>query len=147
MAFEVKTYLEREEYEMFVDPRLKKEYNFSEMRRMVKCAAACVRQNPLSRPAMNEVLLVLSGHLPVDSLNEQVVDGNKMHRSSTLNPSILSNGSGETGSMAFFSITSAQEQGNHDGNDEDDRTTEDSTHNPTLMLRKSPGRRVSSRTM
>ncbi|GKU97517.1 hypothetical protein SLEP1_g10660 [Rubroshorea leprosula] len=56
--------LEREEFGELVDPRLEKNYVVSEMFRMIKAAAACVRHSAARRPRMSQVARAL------DSLDE-----------------------------------------------------------------------------
>ncbi|XVF26750.1 hypothetical protein REPUB_Repub14bG0045200 [Reevesia pubescens] len=48
--------LEHENFDALVDPRLQKDYDSSEMTRMVACAAACVRHSARHRPRMSQVL-------------------------------------------------------------------------------------------
>ena len=53
----VKQALENGNFHALVDPS---EYNPSEMRRMVACAAACVRNSASNRPNMSQVILPIS---------------------------------------------------------------------------------------
>lgn len=45
-----------EEFDNLVDPRLAKNYDESEMVRMIEAAAACVRHSAAKRPRMGQVL-------------------------------------------------------------------------------------------
>lgn len=49
--------LETGEFEELPDPRLEKNYNQSEMFRMIEAAAACVRHSAAMRPRMSKVLI------------------------------------------------------------------------------------------
>lgn len=51
--------LEDGNYDALVDPKLGKNYNPSEMARMIACAAACVRHSARRRPRMSQVLFSL----------------------------------------------------------------------------------------
>ncbi|XVF24986.1 hypothetical protein REPUB_Repub13aG0174500 [Reevesia pubescens] len=48
--------LEHGNFDAFVDPRLQKDYDSSEMTRIIACAAACVRHSARHRPRMSQVL-------------------------------------------------------------------------------------------
>ncbi|XP_027348795.1 proline-rich receptor-like protein kinase PERK8 isoform X1 [Abrus precatorius] len=56
--------LDKEDFEILVDPRLGENYNRSEMFRMIEAAAACVRHSSVKRPRMSQVVRAL------DSLDE-----------------------------------------------------------------------------
>ncbi|QCE12790.1 serine/threonine-protein kinase PBS1 [Vigna unguiculata] len=56
--------LEKEDFEILVDPRLGKNYDRNEMFRMIEAAAACVRHSSVKRPRMSQVVRAL------DSLDE-----------------------------------------------------------------------------
>ena len=56
----VKQALENGNFHALIDPRLQNEYNPSEMRRMVACAAACVRNSASNKPKMSQVILPIS---------------------------------------------------------------------------------------
>ncbi|KAK2654840.1 hypothetical protein Ddye_014696 [Dipteronia dyeriana] len=61
--------LEDGNFDALVDPKLQ-EYDFSEMTRMVTCAAACVHHSARRRPRMSQIVRVLEGNLPLEDLNE-----------------------------------------------------------------------------
>ncbi|XP_039124995.1 proline-rich receptor-like protein kinase PERK1 isoform X2 [Dioscorea cayenensis subsp. rotundata] len=67
--------LEEGNYEPLVDPRLGKNYNPSEMNRMVACAAACVHISAENRPPMSRVVRVLEGDVPPEDLKVGVPSG------------------------------------------------------------------------
>jgi hypothetical protein len=48
--------LEDGEYDDLVDPRLGKDFNPTEVARMIACAAACVRHSARRRPRMSQVI-------------------------------------------------------------------------------------------
>lgn len=48
--------METKNFDAFADPRLEKDYNSTEMARMVACAAACVRHSARRRPQMSQVM-------------------------------------------------------------------------------------------
>ncbi|KAK3219782.1 hypothetical protein Dsin_013752 [Dipteronia sinensis] len=56
-------------FDALVDPKLQ-EYDFSEMTRMVTCAAACVHYSARRRPRMSQIVRALEGNLPLEDLNE-----------------------------------------------------------------------------
>ncbi|ERM98577.1 hypothetical protein AMTR_s00109p00039350 [Amborella trichopoda] len=66
--------LEEGNFDSLVDPRL---HNFpiNEMRRMVACAAACVRHSARRRPRMSQIVRALEGDVSLDDLNEGVRPG------------------------------------------------------------------------
>ncbi|XP_078158904.1 proline-rich receptor-like protein kinase PERK3 [Carex rostrata] len=60
--------LQNGNFESLVDSRLCNIYNYDEMKRMIACAAACVRLSPHNRPMMSKVVLVLAGQASPDDL-------------------------------------------------------------------------------
>ncbi|GLT32658.1 hypothetical protein SLA2020_073080 [Shorea laevis] len=68
-------FLETGNFDALVDPRLEKDYNSSEMARMIACAAACVRHSAKLRPQMSQVVRALEGNLALDDLNEGMTPG------------------------------------------------------------------------
>lgn len=62
--------LEQRNFDAFVDPRLQKDYDSSEMHQMVACAAACVRYSSRHRPRMSQIVRALEGNMSLDDLNE-----------------------------------------------------------------------------
>ncbi|XP_062089337.1 proline-rich receptor-like protein kinase PERK1 [Humulus lupulus] len=67
--------LENGNFDGLVDPKLKNDYNPSEMTRMVACASACVRHSARLRPRMSQILQALEGHISLDDLNEGIKPG------------------------------------------------------------------------
>ncbi|XP_043725551.1 proline-rich receptor-like protein kinase PERK1 [Telopea speciosissima] len=67
--------LEDGNYDTLVDPRLQKDYNPSEMARVVACAAACVRHSARRRPRMSQIVRALEGDMSLSSLNEGLRPG------------------------------------------------------------------------
>ncbi|CAH9079607.1 unnamed protein product [Cuscuta epithymum] len=57
-------------FEEIVDPRLENNYNSNEMRRMVVCAAACIRHSARRRPKMSQIVRALEGDVSLNDLNE-----------------------------------------------------------------------------
>ncbi|KAI3524605.1 hypothetical protein L1887_03264 [Cichorium endivia] len=57
-------------FDNIADPRLQKDYNHSEMARMVSCAAACVRHSARRRPRMSQVVRALEGDVSLSDLTE-----------------------------------------------------------------------------
>ncbi|KAL4589640.1 hypothetical protein LXL04_002548 [Taraxacum kok-saghyz] len=57
-------------FDMIADPRLQKDYNQSEMARMVSCAAACVRHSARRRPRMSQVVRALEGDVSLSDLTD-----------------------------------------------------------------------------
>jgi hypothetical protein len=49
--------LQNGNYDSLVDSRLCNVYDYDEMKRMIACAAACLRQSPKDRPLMSKVQL------------------------------------------------------------------------------------------
>ncbi|KAG0493941.1 hypothetical protein HPP92_004935 [Vanilla planifolia] len=62
-------------FDPIVDPRLGKDYNRSEMRRMIACAAASVRHSAKRRPRMSQIVRALEGDASLEDLNEGVKPG------------------------------------------------------------------------
>ncbi|MCD7448159.1 hypothetical protein HAX54_038715 [Datura stramonium] len=73
-------------FDTLADPRLDKNYDTTEMTRMVTCAAVCVRHLARRRPRMSQLALAqqkldyaivraLEGNLPLDELNEGLRPG------------------------------------------------------------------------
>ncbi|KAK1396892.1 proline-rich receptor-like protein kinase PERK1 [Heracleum sosnowskyi] len=67
--------LEEGNFDDLVDSRLQKDYNPSEMSRMVACAAACVRHSARRRPRMSQVVRALEGDMSLSDLNEGIRPG------------------------------------------------------------------------
>ncbi|XP_039118912.1 proline-rich receptor-like protein kinase PERK1 [Dioscorea cayenensis subsp. rotundata] len=67
--------LEDGNYDRLVDRRLGENYNRNKMKRMVACAAACVRDTAKYRPRMSQVVRVLEGHVSLEDLNNGVPPG------------------------------------------------------------------------
>ncbi|CAN4088991.1 unnamed protein product [Withania somnifera] len=63
------------DFDTLADPRLDKNYDSSEMTRMVTCAAVCVRHLARRRPRMSQIVRALEGNLPLDELNEGLRPG------------------------------------------------------------------------
>ncbi|XP_078175137.1 proline-rich receptor-like protein kinase PERK1 isoform X2 [Carex rostrata] len=59
--------------ESLIDPRLGKNYDHEEMKRMIACAGVCVHYFAEKRPRMSEVLRVLEGVVPADEYIRSVV--------------------------------------------------------------------------
>lgn len=62
-------------FDAIADSRLHREYNHSEMARMVSCAAACVRHSARRRPRMSQVVRALEGDVSLSDLNEGIRPG------------------------------------------------------------------------
>ncbi|XVF86613.1 hypothetical protein PTKIN_Ptkin18bG0056400 [Pterospermum kingtungense] len=67
--------LEHRNLVAFVDPRLQKDYDYSEMHRMVASAAACVHYSARHRPHMSQIVRALEGNMSLDDLNEGYTPG------------------------------------------------------------------------
>ncbi|XP_042506155.1 proline-rich receptor-like protein kinase PERK1 [Macadamia integrifolia] len=67
--------LEDGNYDALVDPRLQKDYNPTEMARMVACAAACVRHSARRRPRMSQIVRALEGDMSLSNLNDGIRPG------------------------------------------------------------------------
>ncbi|KAF2321418.1 hypothetical protein GH714_041011 [Hevea brasiliensis] len=61
--------LANEEFDSLVDPRLEKNYNESEMFRMIEAAAACVRHSAAKRPRMGQVVRAFDSLAAADLSN------------------------------------------------------------------------------
>ncbi|KAL7589543.1 hypothetical protein Lser_V15G39155 [Lactuca serriola] len=67
--------LEDGNFDSIVDQRLPKDYNHSEMARMVSCAAVCVRHSARRRPKMSQVVRALEGDVSLSDLDEGIRPG------------------------------------------------------------------------
>ena len=67
--------LEDGNFDAIVDSRLRKDYNPSEMARMVSCAAVCVRHSARRRPKMSQVVRALEGDVSLSDLDEGIRPG------------------------------------------------------------------------
>ncbi|XP_024966408.1 proline-rich receptor-like protein kinase PERK1 [Cynara cardunculus var. scolymus] len=67
--------LEDGNFDAIVDSRLQKDYNPSEMARMVSCAAVCVRHSARRRPKMSQVVRALEGDVSLSDLDEGIRPG------------------------------------------------------------------------
>ncbi|XP_020581537.1 proline-rich receptor-like protein kinase PERK1 [Phalaenopsis equestris] len=80
--------MEDDYYGDLVDPRLERNYSMKEMKRMIACAATCVRHSARRRPRMSLVLRALEGSVSLEDLNEGMQPGqSSMHDSYTTNTS------------------------------------------------------------
>ncbi|MFS7945128.1 putative protein kinase RLK-Pelle-PERK-1 family [Helianthus anomalus] len=75
--------LEDGNFDAIVDSRLPRDYNPSEMARLVSCAAVCVRHSARRRPKMSQVVRALEGDMSLADLD----DGMKPGHSSVYNGS------------------------------------------------------------
>nr|GEU92216.1 proline-rich receptor-like protein kinase PERK1 [Tanacetum cinerariifolium] len=62
-------------FDPIVDSRLPRNYNHSEMARMVSCAAVCVRHSARRRPKMSQVVRALEGDASLSDLDEGIKPG------------------------------------------------------------------------
>ncbi|KAJ9538598.1 hypothetical protein OSB04_031331 [Centaurea solstitialis] len=62
-------------FDSIADSRLQRDYNHSEMARMVSCAAACVRHSARRRPRMSQVVRALEGDVSLSDLTEGIRAG------------------------------------------------------------------------
>ncbi|KVH93902.1 Protein kinase, ATP binding site-containing protein [Cynara cardunculus var. scolymus] len=62
-------------FDAIADSRLQRDYNHSEMARMVSCAAACVRHSARRRPRMSQVVRALEGDVSLSDLTEGIRAG------------------------------------------------------------------------
>lgn len=62
-------------FDSLVDPRLGKDYNHSEMRRMIACAATSIRHSAKKRPRMSQIVRALEGDVSLEVLNEGLKPG------------------------------------------------------------------------
>ncbi|XP_019095022.1 PREDICTED: proline-rich receptor-like protein kinase PERK15 [Camelina sativa] len=53
-----------------VDPQLEYDFDISEMKRMVACAAACVRHSAKHRPKMSQIVRAFEGNISIHDLTE-----------------------------------------------------------------------------
>ncbi|XP_078174990.1 proline-rich receptor-like protein kinase PERK4 [Carex rostrata] len=60
--------LQDENFSGIVDPRLQSQYNHDEMKMMIACSAACIRDYPQERPPISRIALVLGGKLSPEIL-------------------------------------------------------------------------------
>uniref|UniRef100_A0A5B7BX59 non-specific serine/threonine protein kinase n=1 Tax=Davidia involucrata TaxID=16924 RepID=A0A5B7BX59_DAVIN len=67
--------LEDGNFDNLADPRLEKDYDSTEMARMVACAAVCVRHLARLRPRMSQIVRALEGNMSLDDLNEGIRPG------------------------------------------------------------------------
>lgn len=67
--------LEEGNFDDLVDHRLQKDYNRSEMVRMISCGAACVNLSARHRPRMSQVVRALEGDLSLSDLNTEIRPG------------------------------------------------------------------------
>ncbi|KAL9229449.1 hypothetical protein vseg_004913 [Gypsophila vaccaria] len=61
--------LETGNYDELADPRLERNYNPHEMKRLVACAAASIRHSAKKRPKMSQIVRALEGDVSLDDLN------------------------------------------------------------------------------
>ncbi|KAM3747650.1 hypothetical protein ACB098_05G050700 [Castanea mollissima] len=71
--------LKHSNFDAVVDPRLRNDYESTELARMVACAAACVRHLAQSRPRISQIVRALEGSLSPDDLNEEISIGTAEH--------------------------------------------------------------------
>ncbi|KAJ0007826.1 hypothetical protein Pint_29794 [Pistacia integerrima] len=83
--------LEEGNFGPLVDPKLK-EYDSTEMARMVACAAASVRHSARRRPRMSQIVRALEGNMPLEDLNDGITPGHS---------SVYSYGSSEYNSIKY----------------------------------------------
>ncbi|KAL3511789.1 hypothetical protein ACH5RR_024506 [Cinchona calisaya] len=67
--------LEDGNFGTLVDSRLQKDYDSTEMARMVACAAVCVRHLARRRPRMSQIVQALEGSISLEELNEGIRPG------------------------------------------------------------------------
>lgn len=67
--------LEDGNFDTLADLRLQNDYDTTEMRRMVACAAVCVRHLARRRPRMSQIVRALEGNMPLEDLNEGIRPG------------------------------------------------------------------------
>ncbi|KAG0456282.1 hypothetical protein HPP92_024070 [Vanilla planifolia] len=77
--------MEEDYFRELVDPRLGRDYSHNEMKRMIACAAACVRHSARRRPRISQVLRALEGGVSLEDLNDGIRPGHsrKYHDSYT----------------------------------------------------------------
>ncbi|KAJ8563000.1 hypothetical protein K7X08_031452 [Anisodus acutangulus] len=71
--------LQKEEFELLADPHLEKNYNGSEMFRMIEAAASCVRHSSAKRPAMGQIMRAFDGMAIHDLSNGMKVGESVIH--------------------------------------------------------------------
>ncbi|KAK9670002.1 hypothetical protein RND81_13G169700 [Saponaria officinalis] len=74
--------LETGNYDELADPRLERNYNPQEMKRLVACAAASIRHSAKKRPKMSQIVRALEGDVSLDDLNDGTKPGNSAFGSS-----------------------------------------------------------------
>ncbi|XP_051147654.1 proline-rich receptor-like protein kinase PERK1 [Andrographis paniculata] len=67
--------LENGNFDCLADSRLQKDYDSTEMARVVACAAACVRHLSRRRPRMSQIVLALEGKTPLEDLHDGIRPG------------------------------------------------------------------------
>ncbi|KAJ8755719.1 hypothetical protein K2173_024263 [Erythroxylum novogranatense] len=77
----MKQALEDENYNALVDSKLQN-YDSFEMKRIICCAAACVRHSARLRPSMSQIVRALEGNIPLDELSDGILPGQSMAFSS-----------------------------------------------------------------
>ncbi|KAJ1685109.1 hypothetical protein LUZ63_016499 [Rhynchospora breviuscula] len=69
-------------YEPLVDPKLQKNYNPTEMARMIAVAAACVRHSAKRRPRMSQVVRALEGDSSIEDIDGGMRPGHSRYQGS-----------------------------------------------------------------
>ncbi|KAK9706021.1 hypothetical protein RND81_07G099500 [Saponaria officinalis] len=72
------TAIENETFNDLVDPRIKDCYKYTEMSRMVYCAATCIRKSAQHRPQMSQVVRALEGNLSLKDLSVGITPGRSL---------------------------------------------------------------------
>ncbi|CAI9766101.1 unnamed protein product [Fraxinus pennsylvanica] len=62
-------------FDTLADPTLEKDYDSTEMARMVACASVCIRHLARRRPRMNLIVRALEGKISLDDLNDGIRPG------------------------------------------------------------------------
>ncbi|XP_050233856.1 proline-rich receptor-like protein kinase PERK15 isoform X2 [Mercurialis annua] len=70
--------LEGGNYDTLADTKLQKDYDSTEMARMIACAAACVRHSARIRPRMSQIVRALEGNMSLDELSDGITPGHSM---------------------------------------------------------------------
>lgn len=70
--------LETQDLERLADPRLERQYDETEMFRMIEAAAACVRHSFIKRPKMGQVVRALDTMATTDLTNGMRVGESEM---------------------------------------------------------------------
>ncbi|KAM3324144.1 proline-rich receptor-like protein kinase PERK9 [Capsicum chacoense] len=73
--------LEKEEFDQLADPRLEKNYDDSEMFRMIEVSAACVRHSAAKRPGMGQIMRAFDSMLMSDLTNGMKVGDSAIYNS------------------------------------------------------------------